>query len=424
MKPIVMIPARRRLRGVAVSGVLIIAMMASGCEVFENALEVEAPSQVPAAELDRPEHAQLLVNGAIGDFECALGSYVVNSGLLGGELDDATFTADRWPLASRSLTGGDRRYSVFGCDALGVYTPLSTARWSADNILEKLNAWTDAEVTNRQRLIATAAAYSGYAHLLLGEGFCTAAINMSAELSSEQVFQRAEERFTQAITAAQAASDNDILNMARVGRARARLNLGKRAEAAADARLVSASYVKLATASTSSGRRRNRVSEQNRTGSVSVRPEYRNLTVGGIADPRVAVVDAGRNGADAQTRLWFQRKYTDDAAPLPIATWEEAQLIIAEAEGGQSAVSIINALRARAGLPATFASTNSAEIQAAVLEERRRELFLEGQRLYDVRRLSLSLVPAPGAPYPKGGTYGDARCMPLPDVERATNPNL
>lgn len=424
MKPIVMIPARRWLRGTAVSGMLAIAMIVAGCEVFENALDVEAPSQVPAAELDRPEHAQLLVNGAIGDFECALGSYVVNSGLLGGELDDATFTADRWPLASRSLTGGDRRYSVFGCEALGVYTPLSTARWSADNILEKLNAWTDAEVPNRQRLSATAAAYSGYAHLLLGEGFCTAAIDMSAELSSEQVFQRAEERFTQAITAAQAANDNDILNMARVGRARARLNLGKRAEAAADARLVPVGYVKLATASTSSGRRRNRVSEQNRTGSVSVRPEYRNLTVGGIADPRVAVVDAGRNGADAQTRLWFQRKYADDAAPLPIATWEEAQLIIAEAEGGQSAVNIINALRARAGLPATFASTNPAEIQAAVLEERRRELFLEGQRLYDVRRLNLPLVPALGAPYPKGGTYGDARCMPLPDVERATNPNL
>lgn len=424
MKPIAMIPARRSLHGAVVSGVLAIALMASGCEVFENALEVEAPSQVPAAELDRPEHAQLLVNGAIGDFECAFGSYVVNSALLGGELDDATFTADRWPLASRSLTGGDRRYSVFGCDALGVYTPVSTARWSADNILGKLNGWSDAEVPNRQRLIATAAAYSGYAHLLLGEGFCTAAIDMSAELSSQQVFQRAEERFTQAITAAQQANDADMLNMALVGRARARLNLGKRSEAAADARLVPIGYVKLATASASSGRRRNRVAEQNRTGNVSVRPEYRNLTVNGAPDPRVPVADAGRNGADAQTRLWLQRKYADDTTPLPIATWEEAQLIIAEIEGGQTAVGIINTLRTRAGVPATFASTNPPEIQAAVLEERRRELFLEGQRLYDVRRLNLLLTPAAGTPYPKGGSYGDARCMPLPDVERATNPNL
>ena len=396
----------------------------AGCDLLDDALDVEAPSIVPADRLNAPEHAVLLVNGAIGDFECAFGSYVVNAGLISGELDDATFTADRWPVDSRSLTGGDRRYSVFGCEALGVYTPLSVARWSADNVLSKLQSWSDAEVPNRQKLIATAAAYSGYAHLLLGEGFCTMAIDLSAELSSEDMFRRAEARFTEAITAAQAASDTDILNMARVCRARARLNLGRKAEAAADARLVSPGYVKLATASTTSGRRRNRVAEQNRTGSVSVRPEYRNLTVGGVADTRVPVTDAGRNGVDAQTRLLLQGKYASDAAPLPIASYDEAQLIIAEAEGGQTAVNIINALRTAAKLPANFASTNAAEIQAAVLEERRRELFLEGHRLFDLRRLNLPLIPAPGTAYPKGGTYGDARCMPLPDVERATNPNL
>ena len=91
--------------------------------------------------------------------------------------------------------------------------------------------------------------------------------------------------------------------------------------------------------------------------------------------------------------------------------------------GGQVAVDIINALRQKASLPA-YAGGTPAEITAQVREERRRELFLEGQRLGDVRRLDLQLAPAAGTPYPKGGAYGEARCLPLPNVERLANPNI
>ena len=59
-----------------------------------------------------------------------------------------------------------------------------------------------------------------------------------------------------------------------------------------------------------------------------------------------------------------------------------------------------------------------------VIEERRRELWLEGQRFFDIRRLNLELEPAPGEPYRHGGFYGDTRCLPLPDVERRNNPNI
>jgi hypothetical protein len=49
---------------------------------------------------------------------------------------------------------------------------------------------------------------------------------------------------------------------------------------------------------------------------------------------------------------------------------------------------------------------------------------LEGHRFFDIRRLNLPLVPAPGTTYRKGGTYGDNRCFPLPDVEIRNNPNI
>jgi hypothetical protein len=390
---------------------------------LDDALDVEAPSQVPAENLDSPEFAALLVNGAIGDFECALGTYIVNGGELTDELDDATFTVNRWPVHQRTVGPSDSRYAASDCVNLGVYTPLSTARWAADNVLGRLEAWTDAEVENRTSLIATAAAYSGYAHLLLAEGFCTMALDLSPELQPDEVFQRAEARFTTAIQAAQAAGSQDMLNMALVGRARTRLNLGRGAEAAADAEQVTPGYVKLATASTAVARRRNRISEHNRTGQISVSPEFHGLTVGGEPDTRVRVTDAGRFSVDAETRLWLQGKYADDTSPIPIATWDEAQLIVAEVEGGAAAVSIINTLRDNADLPA-YAGGTDAEIRAQVLEERRRELFLEGHRLGDMRRLDLQLNPAPGTPYPKGGAYGDARCLPLPNVERLANPNI
>jgi hypothetical protein len=393
-------------------------------------LNVDAPTQVAADQLDNPVHANLLVQGVIGDFDCALGSYVVAQGLLGDELHDGTFTASRWPTPSRTLAGTEV-YGTNGCTGLGVYTPLSTARWTADDALRKLEGWTDAEVAQRTQKIGLVAAYSGYAHVLLGEGMCTVAFDVGPELQPADAFARAEERFTRAIAAATAAGDTETLNMALVGRARARLNMGNGAAAAADAALVPEGFVKASVRSDLDARSRNRIAAEspwsNGSGvagaATSVKEPYRNLTVNGVPDPRVPVTDMEGTTGDALTANWRQDKYQSPATSVPIATYDEAQLIIAEVQGGQTAVNIINALRAEHSLP-PFVSVIEAEIQAQVREERRRELFLEGHRLGDMRRLNLALFPATGTAYNKGGTYGDARCFPLPDVERRNNPNI
>ncbi|HEX2166864.1 MAG TPA: RagB/SusD family nutrient uptake outer membrane protein, partial [Longimicrobiales bacterium] len=350
-------------------------------------LNVDAPTQVPAELLDDPAHANLLVQGVIGDFDCALGSYIVAQGLLGDELHDGTFTASRWPTPSRTLSGTEV-YGTSGCTGLGVYTPLSTARWTADDALSKLDTWTDAEVAERTKKIGIVAAYSGYSHLLLGEGMCSVAFDVGPELQPADAFARAEERFTRAIEAATAAGDDETLNMALVGRARARLNMGDGPGAVADASLVPPGFEKVAIRSDLDGRSRNRIAQEspwsNAAGddgaSISVKEPYRNLTIEGVPDPRVSVTDMGGTTVDAITENWRQNKYQSPAAPVPIARYEEAQLIIAEVEGGQTAVGIINALRAPYPALPTFASTDEAEIIAQVREERRRELFLEGHR--------------------------------------------
>ena len=121
------------------------------------------------------------------------------------------------------------------------------------------------------------------------------------------------------------------------------------------------------------------------------------------------------------TPLWFQHKYASASTPIPIASWDEAQLIIAEAEGGQSAVDQINKLRLNVGLP-LFSSTDPAVIQAQIIEERRRELYLEGHRLND--RLRFRLPWETGRSPNKNQRYGTLTCLPLPDVERDNNDNI
>src|SRR5205823_1767104 len=147
-------------------------------------------------------------------------------------LIDATQTADRYPYELRTMLSSDRRYAVNDCINLGVYTPLQTARFSAANILSLLNGWTVAQVPARDSLIATASAYEGYSLVLLGEGFCTMVVSgldanrqvvYGGEISRDSVFRLAVVAFSDAI----AGGNADIVNMARVGRARAYLDLGQ-----------------------------------------------------------------------------------------------------------------------------------------------------------------------------------------------------
>ncbi|CAA9330361.1 MAG: hypothetical protein AVDCRST_MAG89-2089 [uncultured Gemmatimonadetes bacterium] len=425
-----MIHGTRRRFGMIVLGIAAAAVALGACD---SGLDPEAPGVVAGPPRHNPAQAAELVAVAVADFECALGAYIVVGGLLGEELIDATETPDRWTYDRRDVQGDDWRYATSDCESLGVYWPLSTARRHADEALESLEVWTDEQMpagANRTRLIARAAAYAGYSYVLLGEGFCSAAVGNGPEMFPADFFRLAEQRFSRAIAAASAGSGawvDSLRYMALVGRARVRLNGGNLVDAAADAVLVPSGFLRNATAAAEPAGRQNRVFEQNsHAQAVSIGPSYRNLTVPSVykgiqfesPDGRVVVVDSQRTAVDG-TRLLEQRKYRGLDAPLPIATWTEARLIEAEVALRQGnlvrAANLLGSVRTTAALwsggigPATVEN-----LTAALIEERRRELFLEGHRLYDVRRLNLELQPATGTAYPKGGVYGDTRCLPMP----------
>jgi hypothetical protein len=312
-------------------------------------------------------------------------------------------TASRWSYDRRVIDPSESQFSQESCAGLGVYTPLQTARFSNSTTLTKLQGWTDQEVPKRQLKIAQTAAFAAYTVLMLGEGFCESpAESNGPALDQNALFAKAEGLFTTAITAAQTAGveGDSLLRMAYVGRARARLNQGKKAEAAADAALVPATFqYTLATFSTAS-RLENRVySENSQGGQVNIGVSYQR------ADS-FPVALAGRNDGRLNP-LWAQQKYTSLDADYVLASGAEAKLIRDEALG-----------------TVTTRQTVSA---------RRQQLFLQGTRLYDIQRFGkvdaslVPLVPAKDATYPKGGKYGDLggkMCMPLPDIERQNNPNI
>jgi hypothetical protein len=412
---------QKRGRAVQRKVTSLIALTLLGVSACKDILSVELPTRVPDAALNDPALAPVLVQGAIADFECALANYTAATGLLTDELIDATgwIAVTMWD--QRRIFADNTNLGSSGCTTLGygVYTPLQTARFQAADVGKRITAFPDAAVPNKSTLLATVAAIEGYAITLLGEGFCEIALDGGPGLTRDQSLAIAEARFTTAIGLATPGSD--ILNLARVGRARVRLDLKKRTEAAADAALVPSGFVYNATYSTANDRRRNRIFFDAQTNLyLSVDPRFRNLTVGGVPDTRVRVAAATRNGHDGITPLWLQQKYPSDAAPIAIASWKEAGLITAEVAGGQTAVAAINALRTAAGLP-LFSSTEANVIAAQVLEERRRELFLDGHRLNDMLRLNLPFDT--GTTF-KGVPYGDTTCLPLPDAERLANPNF
>ena len=438
-----------------VSGILgrgaVVAGLMAGVAGCGQLLDQSAPSRILEETLQGPAAAKLIVDGARAAFGCVFQAYVTGMGLLVDELEDTQLAAAGWDWDRRTMLPVGGNFATATCDGtqqFGVYTPLQTARYTADLAVTNLKKFADAEVPDRGVLIATAGLFSGYSHILLGEGFCSATVDGGPELSRADLFALAETKFTDAITTATTANNATILNAALVGRARARLNLAKLpgqavvtaklTEARADAAAVPAGFLYNVPFNSASTYSRNMFVVRNREQRLyGVAPRYWSMTFNGVPDPRVKVTQGARGQDNLTNNVYLADKYLTQGSPIALAKYQEARLIMAEADyhlvGPTAAVAYINALHAAAGL-ADFVSSDPAAILAQLVEERSRELFLESHRAYDVTRFNLALDPAPGTGFMpnnpngvtrnKGGTYGDARCLPLPDVERDNNPNL
>jgi hypothetical protein len=260
---------------------------------------------------------------------------------------------------------------------------------------------------------------------------CSAAINLGPELTPAQLFAEAITRFDKAVDAATLAGDNTMLNFALLGRARAKLDAGDLAGAAADAQQIPDGFIVQTSNDVTNERRQNPIWNATISSFYSAVDITFQDSYAADHDPRIASTSTGHVGTDGFTTVVFANKDAAADAPIAIAKWSEAQLIIAESDVANSnlpgAILIINDLRHRASAtlaPYAPATPTQAGVKSQIIEERRREFFLEGHRIGDLRRYSLPFLPAAGSPYVAGGTYGSQTCFPLPDIERINNPNI
>jgi hypothetical protein len=416
---------------------ILIALALAGATACNSLLDVENPSNVPDESLSDPTLAPVLLAAALQTAQCGIEQYAATGGMLSGEYLSANGFVNNhiWEWRGVIEIKGAPGNCGFGRNStdMGFYTPLQQARFQLDDAFNRLDGFTDAQVANRALMMTQARAYAGYAYLLLAEGMCEMTLDNGPKMTRDQVLAKAEERFSDAITRAGAGTGAEfvsLLNMARVGRARTRLDLKKLPDAAADALLVPTGFVRnVEFTEGGAATRENRIYNLTiRNDFLSLGEPYRNMTVNGtpgnVADPRVKSRDAGRNGSDGVTRIWQQQKFIAQtgATPIPVASWNEAQLIYAEAVGGQAGFDAINRVRTANTVPtlAGPAPTGQA-FTDLVLEERRRQLFSEGQRYTDMLRYNLPFAKGVNR---KGQTFSDLTCVPLPDVETRNNPNF
>jgi hypothetical protein len=135
----------------------------------------------------------------------------------------------------------------------------------------------------------------------------------------------------------------------------------------------------------------------------------------------------------------YPTKYPTVSSPFNLATGKEMILIRAEAalalDQIPQAMTLINQLRTsynddQASQPlAAYTATTAADAWTALMNERRLELFLEGRRLFDIRRWEQADVPGDLAlPNFEARSHiftpDFDRCLPISQTERLTNLNL
>ncbi len=426
----------RGFREVAAAALVVLA-------ACSDILDVTLPGKVGSSDLDNPALAGPLANGVVATFECGWNQYVAAANALSDQFLSTSGQGNTNVWGIRSILSSNINL-LDNCDAgAGGYSalvPLQTARVLADEAARRIDGYPDAAVPNKAFLRAQVKTYGAYAILPLGEGFCQMSFDQGPIVTPREALQNAEARFTDALAAAATAGSADLRNMALVGRARVRLDLENFAGARADAEQVTAGYLKNATRGATDRHRWNLVYEfQNNETSqglrhVTVAPAFRGVTWQGVADPRVTVTATTLISGDGVTPWFRHNKALSRSDPIPIASYKEARLILAEAAARANdlttARQVINALHTAAGIPGYDLGNTAAQpdVIAQVIEERRRELFLEvGARYNDHLRFrstqwKIPFRGEPGSVHPtgvdqRGQQYGSTTCIPLPDAE-------
>lgn len=421
-----------RLLGRAAITLAASAFALAGCR---DALRVNNPQYIDEGQLNNPQLITVLLNTSIGAVQTNYSEFAWFSAIITDEALNATNDYRSGELSQRivELAQGN----------VGPYPLLQFTRATADSAAGRLRTLVPHPVGDLR--LARALAYAGYSYVFLAEFTCTAPINGGPLVSDDSLEHIALSRFKEAITDATAADTgatklvaDSILNLARVGAARASLNIGDKAGAAAFAGLVPPTFVIWVDYITSGNTALQntlwaRVNGQNKQ--LGVHPLMQHLN-----DPRVRYVTKPVLGHNQLTflnipyspRTFSTFSYTDSTpiqsnSSIALASGLEARYILAEATGPTATtLALVNEWRAFGTEPTVSLSGDS--LMAELREQKRRDFFLGARRLGDLRRYKAQGIGDffPSGPHPTSqwGLYGSATCYIITQDEVNSNPNV
>jgi hypothetical protein len=389
-----------------------VTMTFAGLGLTACSFEVTNPGPLVDSELNTPGAMPALVNGMGGDLSNAIGNYLTRGSLAALELNHSGNFA-----AERQFASGVIRPE----DVNGDWARMQQARWVAENGLMRMKTVLGANFETNP-LTIRAYLYAGFANRFLGENVCETTIDGGPRVPSREHFVRAESLFTRAITLARAQNSTALLNAALAGRAQVLAWQDKWDAAAADAALVPATFRHNAVFSVNTTRENMDLATQ-----TINRREVTVFNTVWVADRDARVpydtvrTSSGgfQTGQDGATRFFRQRKYITLGDPVALARGTEMLLIRAEAalrnNDVTGAMTLINQQRAASTLPALSATTVD-QAWTILMRERGAALWLEGRRLWDLRRWLAS---------GRNTTLrGRSTCVPISLEEIGANANL
>jgi len=383
-----------------------LAALLGGCD-----FNVTNPGPLLDEDLNNASAIPALVNGMGGDLSNAIGNYLTRGSLAALELvHSGNFAAER-----RFAAG-----TIGPEDVNGDWARLHTARYVAEAGLVRMKTVLGTGFETNANT-PRAYLYAGFANRFLGENVCNAVYDGGPALPSSSHFVRAESLFTRALTISRALNNTALTNAALAGRAQVYADQGKWTEAAADAALVPTTFRHNAVFSLNTTRENMDLAAQTIT--------RREVTVWNTVwvadrDPRVLydTVKTGTTitkGQDGATNFFRQKKYITLGDPMALAKGTEMLLIRAEAalrdNDLTNAMLFINQGRTAATL-APLTATTVAGAYVHLMRERGAVLWLEGRRLFDLKRWL-----AEGR---NTTLQGRSTCMPISLEERGANPNV
>ncbi len=403
----------RKVASVPLAMVAALALPLAGCSL-DSILEVSDPDVVTQDRIRDPANVGALRAGALADFMVAYGGNTLGGGSTEGIVLASGLLGDEFYLSDSFGTRREvdmRNISVDNATMTDVFRNLHRARRAAEVASEMYaqnapNTAAHAEVTS----------LSGYLYAIFSENYCSGVpfsrldeqnqLQHGDSWTTQQMNDHALARFTEALAIADAANNAAQRNLARVGRGRVLLLMGRFDEAAAAVSAVPTAFSYQVEFSENTSRQNNGIwgLTHNRRGYGVAHMEggnglpYRqgNSLDPASQDPRVPYRRTNDRAFENPFTHFWQMKYTLRDSPVPLATGLEARLI--EAEAALRANDLVtflakhNELRAtRPGLaPLTLAAATALSSSQRVdlhFRERAFWLWITGQRLSDMRRL-------------------------------------